>query len=78
MTPVCSSCKKDKDNLTLQRSVLFPRARIIMCPACIDKGFEPRPLVVLATIHDDSSKAQEFIKRDKYPGDRITASEILH
>lgn len=75
---LCQSCDEQKMSLQKIKSSLIKSMQITMCATCIDKGYEPR-FVILLAIHQDglSDVAKKFIRSRKYLGNVIPASDIL-
>lgn len=59
------------------QSKVFPGARFASCHECLEKGLEPRPLVVLAAIYNDNEDCKKARKQGLYLGQDITAAEIM-
>ena len=74
---ICQSCKKHKYEVHGSKSDLIQDVDLIMCKTCMNKGYEPRHIIVLAARSGGIVKAKPFLVENRYLGDRILASEIL-
>lgn len=72
----CSICKQPKNELTPKKSKLLP-AELLACKTCIGKGWEPRHIVIIAGRSAGADKVKEYIKKHLYPGEEITAQELM-
>lgn len=78
----CSSCGQQKKDLSAKPSALIGGMRLFMCNTCIEKGYEPRYLVILyMRSHREGAgkknKAKKYIADRLYVGEEIKASEIV-
>jgi hypothetical protein len=74
---VCSSCKRQKYEVHGYDSVLVPGMKLLMCKTCMNKGFEPRHLIILAARSGGLKAASPYIVNNRYIGDKILAQDIL-
>lgn len=73
----CSICKQPKNELTPRKSKLLPDADLLVCKSCIANQYEPRHLVVIVGRSRGHSEVKKYIDKKLYPGDEITAAELL-
>ncbi len=75
---VCHSCDQPKFSLEPRKSKVTGMD-ILICKTCIEKGFEPRHLLIIAYGGSDlmRKKATKFIKDNLYVGDKIALTEVL-
>lgn len=75
---ICNSCGKQKHSLEPRRSKVTGMD-IMICRTCIDAGFEPRQLLIIAYHSGDQmrKKAKRYIKERLYVGEIITLNEVL-
>jgi hypothetical protein len=74
---ICSSCRKQRYEVHAAKSVLIPSINLLMCKTCINKGFEPRHIIILAARSGKIRECRPFIVESKYEGEPIHASDIL-
>lgn len=81
---VCSSCDKQRANLSTKKSRLMPGMTLFMCEECIKAKREPRYVIVLSArdalrVKDmvRFSLVGEYIRSRRYVGDDILGREIL-
>ena len=74
---ICYSCGKQKNELSLRKSVLIPGVNLMMCQTCIDSKFEPRWVVILAARQNDANYVRDFIIKKRYLGKDILGSELV-
>lgn len=70
----CSSCGRDRE-VQPKNSKLMPGNRLFICEECV--GMEPRYLVVIYGRQNGLEKIAEYIRKHKYMGDEIRASELV-
>ena len=70
---VCNSCSEPKFKLESRKSKVTGMD-ILICKTCIDNGYEPRQLLIIAYHSGDAmrKKATRFIRNQLYVGDIIT------
>lgn len=75
---ICHSCDQPKFSLEPRKSKVTGMD-ILICRTCIEKGFEPRHLLIIAYGGTDQmrKKATKFIKDGLYIGDAIALTEVL-
>lgn len=74
----CQSCDQPKRHLERSVSRLATGWNLNLCNECSRSHFEPRFLIILAIRQFGmSDKIAEYIKKRKYVGNDILASEIL-
>jgi hypothetical protein len=76
---LCNSCSEPKYNLELRKSKVTGMD-IMICRTCIDNGYEPRPLLIIAYHSNDDvmrRKASRYIKNHLYVGQVIALNEVL-
>jgi len=73
---VCASCRKPKYEVHGKASELIPTMNVLMCKTCINKGYEPRHIVILAA-RSGISEAKIYIVNNLYIGEKIPAEDIL-
>jgi len=78
MKIVCDCCKMSAFSLSVAESKVMPDVRLIMCVNCIEKGFEPRWSIVMASAaHGLTDCIKELINNKLYIGPPINAIEVL-
>lgn len=73
----CSICKQPKNELTPKKSKLLPNVDLLVCKSCVTLGYEPRHLVIIVGRSSGTEAVKKYIDKKLYPGDDITASELL-
>lgn len=73
---VCSSCAKQKDELTVTKSQLFKSMRLYMCKTCIEAKFEPRYLVMLYGHQNGRDSVLGYLEAKRYYGEEILAKDL--
>ena len=75
---VCQSCgKHPRTELVAHKSKLIANFTLLMCQACIDAKYEPRFLVILFARKNGFESVRDYIKKHKYFGDEIKASDVI-
>ncbi len=69
---VCDSCDKPKNSLRMVRSALIDSMKLFLCESCMEKGYEPRfvILVHMASFGNNDDNAH-YITDKKYVGEEI-------
>jgi hypothetical protein len=77
-TYICFSCDQPKYSLEPRKSKVTGM-NILLCKTCIENGYEPRQLLVIAYYSGDKmrEKAIRYIKGNLYVGETITLTEVL-
>ncbi len=75
---ICHSCSQPKHSLESRRSKVAGMD-ILICKTCIDKGYEPRHLLIIAYRSGEAmrKKAKKYIEDRKYVGEIIMLTEVL-
>lgn len=73
---LCYCCNKTKNQLNVRRSTLLA-INLLMCETCISSKLEPRWVVILAGRQYGSDAVRDIILKKRYPGQEISASELL-
>ena len=73
----CSSCGKNKNELTPQKSKLSSATTLYLCNECIAEKREPRYLIILHGRANGFESVSEYIKRRRYVGKEILAQEFV-
>jgi hypothetical protein len=75
---ICNSCSQPKHSLESRKSKVTGM-EIFICRTCIDKGFEPRQLLIIAYHSGEQmrKKATKYIKGRLYIGETIALTEVL-
>jgi hypothetical protein len=73
---LCYCCNKTKNQLNVKRSTLLP-INLLMCETCVTSKLEPRWVVILAGRQNGSEAVRDFVLKKRYPGNDISASELL-
>jgi hypothetical protein len=75
---VCNSCSEPKHNLESRKSKVTGMD-IMICKTCIEKGFEPRQLLIIAYHSGEvmRKRAYRYIKNHLYVGEIIALNEVL-
>jgi hypothetical protein len=73
----CSSCDKPKAQLYPKKSVLLKGTTLYLCSECIDSKKEPRWVIILSGRRYGPEHVREFIVKNRYNGNPITAEEII-
>ena len=75
---VCQSCgKRPTTELVSYKSRLMPSFPLIMCQPCISSKYEPRFLVILFARKNGFNSVRDYIKKRRYYGDEIKASDVI-
>lgn len=74
---VCSSCDKQRANLSTKNSRLLPKMKLYLCEECIKAKREPRYVIILAAREFGVSMITEYIVDKRYVGEDILGKEIL-
>jgi hypothetical protein len=75
---VCNSCSEPKHNLESRKSKVT-NMDILICRTCIDNGYEPRQLLIIAYHSGEvmRKKATRYIRNRLYVGNIIALNEVL-
>jgi hypothetical protein len=73
---LCYCCNKTKNQLNVKRSTLLP-INLLMCETCVTSKLEPRWVVILAGRQNGPESVRDFVLKKRYPGNDISASELL-
>jgi hypothetical protein len=75
---VCNSCDQPKHNLEHRKSKVT-KMDIFICRTCIDLGYEPRQLLIIAYYSgaEMRDRATKYIKNGLYLGKTIALNEVL-
>lgn len=73
----CQCCKKQKHQLHPKKSDVLKGVVLLMCQSCIDAGYEPRAMVILAGRSNGPASVKEFIIKRRYLGAEILAHELI-
>ena len=74
---LCFSCSKAKNELFPQKSSLIPGTQLYMCQTCIDLKYEPRWVIILAGRQNGPEHVRDYIVKNLYVGNKISAEEII-
>jgi hypothetical protein len=74
---MCFSCGKSKNKLSPTKSTIMDGIQLFMCELCIDAGYEPRWVIILAGRQKGPEHIKNFIIKKLYLGKVITAEEII-
>lgn len=74
---ICSSCGKQRNELTTKRSALLPFIELFLCSQCLKEKKEPRYIVILAGRQNGLSAVSDHLKNHRYSGETITAKEFI-
>ena len=75
---ICQSCGQPKNDLHARPSQLIKAMTLVLCSSCIESGYEPRYMIILAIRSlGASDKASKLISQRKYTGPDILASDIV-
>lgn len=75
---VCQCCgKRPTSELLSYKSKLIPAFSLIMCQMCISSRYEPRFLVILYARKNGFESVRDYIKKRRYCGDEIKASDVI-
>lgn len=74
---LCQSCNKSKNQLHHVKSRILIEISLNMCQSCIDSGYEPRWVVILAARSLGSDAVRSYIVDKRYVGPTITGVEII-
>jgi hypothetical protein len=70
----CAICNKPKDKVIPTASLLG--SEIFACRTCITQGYQPRWAIIIAARTYGRAAVWQYIEKDKYYGDKITAKEL--
>lgn len=73
----CSSCGKQKANLSPKKSRLAGGLPLFLCNTCIDGKFEPRYLIIIHGRKNGFDSVSDYIKQRRYVGEDILAQEFV-
>lgn len=74
---VCTICRKHKAELRARKSKLMPGMQMFLCNSCFTNNYEPRFLVIMVGRRDGVEAIADYLKRHRYVGDDILASDLL-
>jgi len=74
---ICTSCEKQKLEVHLRKSRLIPGHVMYLCNDCIAAKMEPRYVVILAGRSFGPDAVKEYIRKRRYFGEDILATELL-
>lgn len=75
----CSSCGKQRNELTPVKSKLRPSQELSLCNECISLKREPRWLIIIVgqSGEEGRKRAIPFVKHHRYVGEAIRWVDIL-
>jgi hypothetical protein len=75
---MCNSCDQPKASLERRKSKIT-NMDILICTTCVDKGYEPRHLLIIGYHSSDPirKRAINLIKSHLYIGETIALTEVL-
>jgi len=73
----CSACRKNKSELTPQKSKLSTAITLYLCTDCINGKREPRYLIILHGRANGFESVAEYIRKHRYVGKEISAHEFV-
>lgn len=74
---ICSTCKKNKNELHPKPSKIAPGMTLFQCDECIASKREPRYLIIIYGRRNGFDSVSDYIKHRRYVGEEILASEML-
>jgi hypothetical protein len=74
---LCFSCNKPKQELQPAKSNLLSGVQLFLCQSCIDLKFEPRWVIILAGRQKGADHVRDYIVKNLYVGNKISAEEII-
>lgn len=75
---VCQSCEQQRLELHPVRSTILDDINLTLCQICINKGFEPRFIIMIALAQTGVTPAiKKIVEGRKYEGKDITLSEYF-
>lgn len=74
---VCSSCDKQRANLSTKNSRLLPKMKLFLCEECIKAKREPRYVIILAARQFGVELVKDYVVGRRYVGEDILGREIL-
>ena len=77
---VCSSCGKQRNELSARKSKLMPGVPLFLCNDCIKGKLEPRYLIILVGRQKGPAAVAEYIRNARYYDAEvkpILASELI-
>jgi protein-arginine kinase activator protein McsA len=74
---VCSSCKRQKQELHPKKSRLMPNTNLYLCNDCAKAKMEPRWMIILHGRAHGAAAVADYVKYHRYIGDDILAKELV-
>lgn len=74
---VCTVCRRHRATLKPRKSKLNPSMILLLCNECLESKREPRFLVILTARQDGLDTVRDYIRNQRYYGDKIKAEELL-
>lgn len=72
----CAICDKQRNDLKRKNSAIMTKTVLLVCTECFNNGLEPRWIVALGA-RAGNDIAKRYIVNKLYPGDEISAKELL-
>lgn len=74
---ICSSCGKQRNELSARKSKLMANVPLFLCAECAKRKMEPRYLIILVGRAKGPEAVAEYIRNRRYHGNDILASELI-
>ncbi len=77
---VCSSCNKQRNELSARKSKLMANVPLFLCTDCVKGKMEPRYLIILVGRAQGPARVAEYIRNHRYfdaESNPILASELI-
>lgn len=75
---VCTVCKRHRAQLKARKSKLMPgNAPLFLCSECLEAKREPRWAVIMVARQDGVGAVKDYIRNQRYYGDKILLEEVL-
>lgn len=74
---VCTVCQRHKAQLKPKKSQLNPSMMMFLCNECLAAKREPRFLVILVARSEGLDKVRDYIRQQRYVGEKIVAEELI-
>ncbi len=70
----CQSCSEQKNNLNRHKSSVIENYTMWLCQKCIDNGYEPRHIIIIA-LHQLglTPEINDILRNNKYYGQKINS-----
>ena len=73
---ICSSCGENRNEVHSRPSKLMQGVDLFLCNKCLEEKKEPRAFIIIYGRRNGFDAVKDYIKKRRYCGDEIKASEL--